>query len=303
MRTNATAVVSFTGRRQALMRDYLSLIKVGITVSNLVATFAGYWVACQGRPDLRVLGLALLGTGLVITSGTTLNNYLDRDIDPLMQRTRDRALVAGRVRPEAALRMGVVCGLVGLAVLSLFVNVAAAACALAGLVVYVVLYTLWWKRTTPLSTVLGGVSGAMPPLIGWAAATGSVLDPAAWAIFGLFFLWQPPHFWPLAMKRVEEYRRAGIPMLPVVRGFRVTKRYIFAFTGVLLPVSLLPYGLGVEGIAYLIVALLLGFVFLGLALQGLCVSDDLAWVQRVFRYSLFYLIVMCAAMIIGIEWH
>lgn len=285
--------------RRSTLRDYVSITKVGITVANLMSTFAGLWAGSHGRPSAWLILYTLLGTALVVASGATLNNYFDRDIDRKMARTRSRALVTGTVEPRLALWMGLALGVAGLALLALLVNVTAAVFALAGLVMYAYVYTVWLKRNTTWSTVLGGFAGAMPPLVGWAAGSGGALTLPALVVFLVFFLWQPPHFFPLAMKRCEDYRAAGIPMLPVVRGFRHTKLQIIAFTVVMVPVSFLLYVVHAEGVIYLVVAATLGIVFLIKAVQGLYAKNDLVWAGKLFGYSLLYLTGLCIAMVFG----
>lgn len=280
-------------------RDYISLMKLGITTANLMATVAGLWMGAHGHPWWRTVAITLVGTAMVVASGATLNNFVDRDIDVRMERTSGRALPAGKVQPLSALVIGLTLGAAGLVLLAGWVNGTAAACAFVGLVMYAYVYTVWLKRTTTLSTVLGGLAGAMPPLIGYAAGSGGRLDLAAWVVFSVFFLWQPPHFLPLAMKRVEDYRAAGIPMLPVVRGYTETKWQILVYTAAMVPVSLLPYALRAAGVIYLLVALVLGVIFLWRAVQGLFTKDDLAWANRLFRFSLVYLTGICLAMIIN----
>ncbi|GMA58463.1 hypothetical protein GCM10025858_29660 [Alicyclobacillus sacchari] len=179
---------------KATLRDYISIMKWGITIANLMATFAGMWVASGGHPGLAPLLLTLVGTALVVAGGAALNNFYDRDIDQHMMRTKNRAVAQGKVSPGAALAIGLSMSIVGLAILLLFVNWQSAACAFVGLFVYSYLYTVWFKRHTTLNTVLGGVSGAMPPLIGWAAGSGGSISLAGWCLFFTFFLWQPPHF-------------------------------------------------------------------------------------------------------------
>ncbi|MCF8564049.1 heme o synthase [Alicyclobacillus tolerans] len=295
-----TAVTSAqTNNTSATLRDYISLAKLGITAANLMATFAGLWVASHGHTTVSLVLLTMMGTALVVASGATLNNFVDRDIDYRMERTKERAIVSGKVAPARAFWFGLGMGVIGLAVLAFLVNWVAAAAAFVGLIVYAYIYTVWLKRTTTLSTVLGGVAGAMPPLVGWAAGSGGSLGFGAWVLFFIFFLWQPPHFLPLAMKRSEEYRAAGIPMLPVVRGFGETKWQILRYTAAMLPVSLLLYGLHFEGLIYLVVALVLGVWFLARAVQGLFVQDDLAWAKRLFKFSLIYLTTMCIVMVVG----
>lgn len=284
----------------ATLRDYVSLAKVGITVANLMATFAGFWVSSHGHPNLLLLLFALLGTALVVAGGATLNNYVDMDIDVQMQRTQERALVAGKVKPKIAFWMGITLSAVGLLILTFLVNWQSAACAFVGLVMYAYIYTVWLKRTTTLSTVFGGISGAMPPLIGWTAGNGGVLDLGGWVLFFIFFLWQPPHFLPLAMKKVDDYRRAGIPMLPVVRGFTESKRQIVRYTAAMVPVSLMLYALRYEGLFYFIVMVLLGIGFLVQAVRGFSAKDDLQWANKLFGFSLIYLTGLCIVMVVGV---
>jgi protoheme IX farnesyltransferase len=168
--------------------------------------------------------------------------------------------------------------------------------AIIGLFFYVVIYTIWLKRTSTLNTVVGGVSGAMPPVIGYVAVSGQ-MDAVAWILFIFLFLWQPPHFLALAMRRCEEYRAAGIPMLPVVRGFEETKRQMLIWAAVLIPASLLLYGLGVVGIVYFTLALILGLVWVGLLIVGFYVKDEIRWARKMFLYSIIYLTVLFNVMI------
>ena len=281
------------------LRNYISVLKLGITIANVMATIAGLWVGSHGHPDILTLVFTIIGTALVVAGGAALNNYVDRDIDDRMSRTKERAMVTGKVQPKIVLRMGLSLGIMGTVFLAVLVNVVAAACAFGGFIAYTYIYTVWLKRTTTLSTVLGGVAGALPPLIGFAAGSHGRLGLGAWVLFLMFFFWQPPHFLPLAMKRAQEYRAAGIPMLPVVRGFAETKLQILLYTSAMVPVSLLLYGLGYEGIAYLGVSLVLGLIFFGRAVQGLFVKDDLAWSKKLFGFSLLYLTAMCIVMIVS----
>ncbi len=300
MISNSVAIQS-KARPQGTLRDYISLMKLGITIANLMATFAGFWVSSHGHPNLLGLFWTLIGTGLVVAGGATLNNFIDMDIDHQMQRTQKRALVAKKVKPKAAFWMGITLSVVGLLLLAFLVNWQASACAFVGLLMYAYVYTVWLKRTTTLSTVFGGISGAIPPLVGWVAGNGGVLNLGGWALFFIFFLWQPPHFLPLAMKKTDDYRRAGIPMLPVVRGFNESKRQILQYTAALFPVSLSLYALRYEGPFYLIVMTALGVGFLVQAVRGLSAKDDLQWANNLFRYSLIYLTGLCVVMVIGVQ--
>ncbi|OYD07060.1 protoheme IX farnesyltransferase [Paludifilum halophilum] len=278
------------------VRDYLQLTKPGINLSNLLACFVGYWLAGSARFD-AVLAVTLLGTAFVIAGSCALNNYIDRDIDPRMERTRDRAIPAGRISPREAIWIGFVCTGLGLGILFVGVNSVTGWLAAGGAVIYVGLYSLWLKRVSVYNTVAGSVSGAIPPLIGWAAATGG-LDAAAWSLFILIFAWQPPHFFALAMLKSREYQEAGVPMLPVVKGFQETKEQMIFWVAFLLPVSLYLHAAGMVENGYLIPACLLGGTYLVLSAFGFFTRDLEGWTRWMFRYSLLYLTVMLAAMIL-----
>jgi protoheme IX farnesyltransferase len=280
-------------------KDYVSVTKIGIIVSNLLTVITGMWLAAESfgvSLDPLLATLTLLGTALIIASGTCLNNYIDRDIDPLMKRTEKRALAQGRLDPRNVLIMGYILSVLG-TVLLLYVNILTTIVALFGLFVYVVVYTMWTKRTHSLNTVVGSFSGAVPPMIGWVSVSGS-LDGGSWILFAIMFLWQPPHFLALAMRRVEDYRAAGIPMLPVVKGFYETKRQMLLYVLALLPVSLtLPLYTNLN-MTYIWLALILGVGWLVLSFKGFKAEDDLVWARKYFFYSLIYLMVMFIGMIV-----
>lgn len=281
-------------------KDYISVTKVGIILGNLLTVLAGMWLASitiLNQPlNFSLTVITLLGTSFIIASGTCLNNYIDRDIDQRMSRTKNRALPEGRLNPNNVLLMGWILAILGTVTL-VYVNVLTAIVALIGLFFYVVIYTLWLKRTHHINTVVGGIAGAMPPLIGWAAVTGS-LEFGAWILFAILFVWQPPHFLALAMKRVDDYRAAGIPMLPVVRGFAETKRQIFIYTVVLLPMSLLLVMHSAVGVAYLVLASILGLIWIVLSGSGFYTNNDLKWAKYNFTFSLIYLTLLCVGIII-----
>jgi heme o synthase len=283
--------------RQATWRDYVQLTKPGITMSNLMTTFAGLWLASHGLPDWKLALSTMLGTALVIMSGAALNNYYDRELDQKMKRTRDRGLATGRIQPRNALLLGIALLLAGLVVLAVFANPLAAVWGLIGHIFYVLIYTPL-KRVTSLNTVIGGVSGAAPPVIGWVAVTNN-MDPSAWLLFLILFLWQPPHFLALAMLKTEDYRAGGIPMLPVVKGFAETKRQMFLWGSVLLPASLLLFMHGNVGFLYLAVMAVMGLLYIVFLYQGFHAKDDLAWARKLFGYSILYLTVFCAAIVVS----
>ncbi|RBW70249.1 heme o synthase [Bacillus taeanensis] len=283
--------------RTGTWKDFITLTKMGIVLSNLITTFAGLWIAAQYSNfdffgNLNIVIFAILGTALVVAGGTSLNNYIDRDIDKIMPRTKDRPSADGRIPANQVLWVGYTLAAVG-TVFLLMTEVMAAVLGLVGLFFYVVLYTMWTKRTTSFNTAVGAVSGAMPPLIGWAAIDPD-LSPVAWAMFLVMFIWQMPHFFAIAMKRCEDYRAAGIPMLPVVAGFKLTKRQMVLYVGAIIPVSLLLYNFGV---IYTTIAAVLGFGWLAVGIAGFFTKDDIKWARTMFVYSINYLTIMFVLMI------
>ncbi|WCK54035.1 heme o synthase [Aneurinibacillus sp. Ricciae_BoGa-3] len=268
-------------------RDYVEVTKTGITVSNLMTAFVGFWIATQGPLDMVTMLLAMIGTALVIMSGTALNNFIDRDLDMLMERTKTRALPSGRLEPANVLRFGIILGVLGTITLA-SINVLTAVLGLVALFFYVVVYTLWTKRTTTLNTLVGGISGAMPPIMGYAAVKGS-LDETALILFTVLFIWQVPHFLALAMRKAKDYSAAGFQMLPSVSGFKVTKRHILSYTIALLPVSLFLYEVGAVGIVYFIGMALLGLGYVVLNMSGFFMKDTMKFARMSFIYSLVYI--------------
>ncbi|MBB5172213.1 heme o synthase [Texcoconibacillus texcoconensis] len=283
---------------RASWKDYVAITKTGIVISNLITVFVGLFLAAYYtgtsliQEPLTAIA-ALLGSTLILAGGCSLNNYIDRDIDPIMDRTQDRPTVSGTLLPDQVLKFGLSISIAGTTLLAL-ASLSAALIGVVGLVVYVVLYSMWTKRTTTLNTIVGSFAGAAPPLIGWAAIDPS-LHPLAWSLFLLMFVWQPPHFLALAMKRSDEYKAAGIPMLPVVAGFAVTKRQIVLYTATIIPVSLLlvPFGT-----VYMLVALVMGGGWLALGLAGYKMNDDIKWARLMFVYSLNYFMILFIVMII-----
>ncbi|MBI1742558.1 protoheme IX farnesyltransferase [Candidatus Acetothermia bacterium] len=280
--------------------DYLSLTKPRITLLVLLTTLAAMYLAAHGLPDLWLVFFTLLGTGLASASAAVLNCYIDRDIDTRMTRTRNRPLPAGRLKPESALIFGILLQVLSFIVLVLSVNWLAALLALAANVSYVGVYTLWLKRTTPRCTEIGGIAGALPPVIGWAAVTNHI-GVEALILFALMFLWQPPHFWALALFRTEEFRQANLPMLPVVRGPAVTKNYILLYAAAMLLISLLLYPLKIVGFGYLIGATVLGLGFVALAMLNMKASSGDRQAKQLFFYSMAYLSLLFIAMVLDCQ--
>jgi heme o synthase len=291
------AAVAFRGGRavpRAAWRDYLTLTKPRIMVLLLITGAGGLMVGAGGLPSAG-LALATLG-GLAFACGgaSALNHVLDRDIDTHMKRTASRPVASGRVPPERALEFGLALSALSYVVLTSFVNVLAALLALVGNLFYVLVYTRWLKRSTPQNIVIGGAAGAVPPLVGFAAATGN-LTLTALALFLIVFLWTPPHFWALALLIKRDYAAAGIPMLPVVRGERETARSITLYSVVLVAVTLLPVLGRTLGPLYLVSAAVLGTAFIGLAL-ALQRQTTPTRARRLFSYSLAYLALLFVAM-------
>jgi protoheme IX farnesyltransferase len=267
-------------------------------MSLLLLTGAGgMFVGADGVPPLADLMAMLVGLALACGGASALNHYLDRDIDKLMgKRTRARPVAAGRVEAAYALEFGLALSALSFVVLGSLTNLLTATLALVGNLFYVLVYTRWLKRSTPQNIVIGGAAGAVPPLVGWAAATGNLALPAL-ALFAIVFFWTPPHFWALALLIKRDYAAAGVPMLPVVRGERETVRQILLYTVVLIAVTLAPVAFGVFGALYAAAALALGGVFLWLAWR---LRRELvpARAAVLFHYSLAYLALLFVAMAI-----
>jgi heme o synthase len=276
-------------------RDYVSLTKPRIMSLLLVTGFCGMIAGARGWPGTGTALAAMLGLGLACGGASALNHVLDRDIDPLMgERTKRRPVASGRVAPSRALEFGLALSAFSFVLLASTVNVLTAVLALVGNLFYVLVYTRWLKRTTPQNIVIGGAAGAVPPLVGWAAATGDVTIPA-FLLFAIVFVWTPPHFWALALLIKDNYRAAGVPMLPVVRGERETARQIVVYSAALVAVTLLPWAWGSAGLVYLSCALALGAVFIWLA-ERLRRETSSRRAVFLFHYSLLYLALLFAAL-------
>jgi heme o synthase len=279
---------------RATARDYLTLTKPRIMSLLLLTGAAGAFAGAHGRPSVAVVALTLGGLALACGGASALNHVLDRDIDRLMgARTRERPVAAARVPASRALEFGLALSAFSFVLLASLANVLAALLALAGNLFYVLVYTRWLKRSTPQNIVIGGAAGAVPPLVGWAVATGH-LGLAALVLFGLVFLWTPPHFWALALLIERDYAAARIPMLPVVRGTRETTRQIVLYSLALVAFSLLPLAWGQFGIAYAAAAGVLGAALLLLAV-ALRRDPTRRRAGLLFHYSLLYLAVLFVA--------
>lgn len=277
----------------AAYKTYYSITKPGIIRGNLISLAAGFFLASQGYVNIGLFAAVVIGTSLIIASGSVFNNVLDRKIDRKMDRTKNRAIASGIVSVKPALIYASLLFLLGSLALAFFVNKAALFVGIFGLFAYVVLYGIG-KRKTVQGTLIGSISGATPPVAGYVAVTGN-FDTAATIIFFILVFWQMPHFYAIAMFRAKDYKRAGLPVLPVIKGMQNAKAqiliYIFGFT---LVASLLTV-YGYTGSIYLIVCIFLGFGWLIYGLRGLKKYSDEKWAHKMFGVSLMVLLVLCLA--------
>ncbi len=297
MSTEALAASGGGSRALRLGADYLTLTKPKVQSLLLLTTAATMEVA--GTPSVGLIAATCLGGYLSAGGAGAVNHYWDRDIDARMQRTASRPVPAGRIAPRAALTFGIGLQVLSLLELSALVNLTAALLALGGFVGYVGVYTMWLKRTTPQNIVIGGAAGAVPPLVGWAAVRGGV-DPTALYLFALVFYWTPPHFWALSLLMHDEYAKAGVPMMPVVRGERETRRQILLYSGLLYAVSQLPMCGGLLGGFYLVASLALSAIFVALAVRLWRRADRRA-ALTLYLFSLVYLAALFGAMVIDVR--
>jgi protoheme IX farnesyltransferase len=282
---------------RSVLKTYYWLTKPGIVYGNAIAAVAGFALASRGHVDLALLLAMLAGLSLVIAAGCVVNNYFDKDIDARMARTRRRPLVQHRLSGRAALTFGAGLLAAGLAVLGLFTNLLTAALALGGFVAYAGVYT-YAKRKTVYSTIIGSVSGAVPPVVGYTAVTGR-LDLGALLIFLFLALWQMPHFYAIGIMRLSDYRAAHLPIWPVERGIPATQRQILIFIVAFLVPTLALAALGYTNWTFALVALALVARWLWLARAGFSAPDNTVWARSMFKYSLAVLVVLCVWMSLG----
>jgi heme o synthase len=295
--TCVLAVQAFRGEPEQAgeLRDYVTLTKPRVMSLLLLTGGAAVFVGASGLPAWGTFAVTIVGLALACGGAATLNHYLDRDIDQLMgERTANRPVASGRVAPELALEYGVALSAASFVLLDALVNLPTALLALGGNLFYVIVYTRWLKRTTTQNIVIGGAAGAVPPLVGYAAAAGH-LGWAALAMFGIVFLWTPPHFWALALMIKEHYANADVPMLPVVRGDRETARQIAWYTVALVAATLVPVGFGIFGLFYGASALVLGALLAWLAF-ALWRQTTRPRAVKLFHYSMLYLALLFVAM-------
>ncbi len=300
---SSTYILSVPGRTQrefVLLKQaipsYINLMKPHVTVLLLGITAAAMVIARQALPPFGLLLATLVGGAMAAGSANCINCYIDRDIDQIMGRTQRRSLPSGRVQPQQALVFGIILGIVAFFILTIFVNLLSALLASSAILFYVFIYTLGLKRSTPQNIVIGGAAGAVPVLVGWAAATNSVSLTAIW-LFAIVFYWTPPHFWALSLLIQKDYEKANIPMMPVVMGERETHKQIFLYSLLLVAVTLMLFAMHAMGIFYLVCALLLGGILVYMAVR-LMFDQTKAWARTLFWYSNCYLAVIFAVMVL-----
>jgi len=280
---------------RSFARDLIALTKPRIISLLLVTTIAPMYVA--GDPSWQLVLAVFIGGYLMAGGANAVNMYMDRDIDDRMSRTRLRPIPSGRMRAEAVLAFGVLCATTATFLFAQVANVLTAALALAGFYTYVFVYTRWLKRSSPQNIVIGGAAGAFPPLVGWAAVTGRI-DLLGVYLFLIIFYWTPPHFWALALLKQRDYGHAGVPMAPLVWGERETMRNMLWYTLILVPLTLLPVAFGALGVLYLVSAALLGGWLLVGVIRVMRAADFTKPAWSVYKFSLLYLALLFAAMVV-----
>jgi heme o synthase len=280
----------------ATLRQYWSLTKPRVVALIVFTAAIGMFLAVPGLPPLKESVLGFLGIWLAASSAAAINQLLDARIDARMARTSWRPIVVGQVSPRQALAFALALAATSMLILLVWVNPLTAALTFASLIGYAVVYTVWLKRATPQNIVIGGIAGAAPPALGWAAVTGE-LHPHALLLVLIIFVWTPPHFWALAIFRRDDYARAMVPMLPVTHGVEYTRWQILLYTVLLVAVTVLPWATGMSGLFYLGGALVLGAVFVWHAYKLLDPPDEF-YAMRVFNYSIVYLMALFAFLLV-----
>lgn len=268
-----------------MMKQYLQITKPGIIFGNLISVVGGFLLAAQGSVDYALLLATLLGVSLVIASGCVFNNYIDRDIDKMMERTKNRALVKGLIDPKTSLVYASLLGIIGVLLLCFMTNVLAVILAVIGLIIYVGIYSLYMKRHSVYGTLVGSLSGATPPVIGYCAVTGQ-FDTAAFILFFIFCVWQMPHSYAIAIFRIKDYRAANIPILPIIKGISVTKNHITLYILAFMVATLMLTLSGYTGYHYFIVTGAVNLWWFVMALRGYQAIDNHLWARKLFVFSI-----------------
>lgn len=292
------ASISDKQTESSLFADLKSLFKANVLIANVLPVFSGFWLALffTGKPFadyLDVFLLTMAGSTMVMAGALVINNWYDVDIDTVMERTKKRPTVTGHISLRAVLTIGIILSILGMIFL-LFASLEAAIYGFVGWFTYVVLYTMWSKRRYTLNTVIGSVSGAVSPLIGWTAITsGFHIVPII--LFLILFIFQMPHTFAIAIRKYDEYKAARVAMLPVVHGFAITKRQMFVYIACLLP---LPFYLGSLGVTFIVIATLLNAGFLAASIYGFFTKDDQKWAKLMFLYSVNYITIIFVLMVV-----
>jgi protoheme IX farnesyltransferase len=289
-------VTELASKQTVSWRDYYEMCKPRVVMLMILTSMVGMFLAVPGMVPWDMLILGNLGIALVAGSGAVVNHLIDYRVDSVMKRTHNRPIPQGRVDQKQAAFFAAVIGVAGMLILLFWVNPLCAWLTLASFVGYAFIYTGYLKRATPQNIVIGGLSGAMPPLLGWSAVTGTI-EPGALILVLIIFAWTPPHFWALAIHRKEEYAKTGIPMLPVTHGEHLTKVHIILYTVIMFLITLLPYLTGMSGPMYLLAAVVLGLGFLWWSLM-LMYRPKASTAMDTFRYSIVYLMVLFVVLLI-----
>nr|WP_238578990.1 heme o synthase [Neochlamydia sp. EPS4] len=279
-----------------IIKTYYMLTKPGIIAGNAVTTFGGFMLASKGPFNFWLFCWTLIGLSLVIASACVFNNYMDREIDKKMARTKNRALVRGLVSEKSALIYGTLLGLLGMGVLALYANFLTAMIALAGFLFYVVVYGLWKYRSS-YGTVIGSLAGGVPPVVGYCAVSNQ-LDLGAFLLFTIMVLWQMPHFFAITLYRLEDYAAASIPVLPLEKGIYTTKIQMWLYIMAFIVATVMLTFMGYTGYAYLTVAVLMGLMWYVLCLKGFKSDNDKQWARQMFLFSIVVIMVECFMMAI-----
>jgi len=289
-------VTELTKNQAASWRDYYEMCKPRVVMLMILTSLVGMFLAVPGMVPLDVLILGNIGIALIASSGAVVNHLIDHKVDMIMKRTINRPIPQGRVDQRQAAIFAAVIGIIGMVIMLVWVNPLSAWLSLASFIGYAFIYTGYLKRATPQNIVIGGPSGAMPPLLGWSAVTGTI-EPGALILVLIIFAWTPPHFWALAIHRKDDYAKTGIPMLPVTHGVHVTKIHIVLYTIIMILVSILPYLTGMSGPIYLLAAIVLGLGFLAWSLLLMFRQKDTTAMDT-FRYSIIYLMVLFVVLLV-----
>jgi protoheme IX farnesyltransferase len=281
-----------------LIKEYYSITKPGIIYGNAITVVAGFILASRGHIDWFLLFATLAGLSLVVASGCVFNNYIDRDIDGIMERTKNRALVRGLVSPRSALVFGIFLGVFGIAILAFYTNLLTVAMSLVGLFVYVVVYSMWFKRTSVHGTIVGSISGAIPPVVGYLAVSNN-FDFGAIILFFILALWQMPHSFAIAIYRLPDYTKAGIPVLPVKKGILVTKIQMLVYIALFVLATFVLVVFGYTRQIYFFTMVLFGLAWIGLSVKGFYTANDKLWARNMFIYSIVVIVVFFVVVLVN----